>query len=136
MTTELTWLVYTALLSGSMWLPYVIGVNVTDFEGKVEQFVRPPDHRKMVPWVHRTFRAQQNLLEQLLPFAIVVLVGAISHVSTATTVVCSVIFFWLRVAHAIGFITGLTRFPLRPMIYFSGWIVLLVYAWQLLSHAA
>ncbi|HJR71347.1 MAG TPA: MAPEG family protein [Gammaproteobacteria bacterium] len=56
--------------------------------------------------------------------------------STPVTVACSVIFFGLRVAHAVGMITGLARFPLRPIIYFSGWIVLIVYAWQVLSNAA
>jgi len=135
-TTELMWLLYTALLAGSMWVPYVVGVNVTEFEGKREQFLRPPDQRQMAPWVHRSFRAQQNLIEQFVPFAVVVLVGAVSHISTATTATCSVIFFWLRLVHAVGFITGVARFPLRPMIYFSGWIVLLVYVWQLLANTA
>lgn len=131
--TELSWLVLTALLSGSMWMPYVIGVNITDFEGKNEQFVRPPDQRTMKPWVHRAFRAQQNLIEQLVPFSIIVLSGAILRVSNRVTMACSVIFFALRVVHAVGFITGLARLPVRPMIYFSGWIVMLVYAWQVVS---
>jgi hypothetical protein len=49
--------------------------------------------------------------------------------------VCSISFFWLRVVHAVGMISGLARLPLRPMIYFSGWILTLVYAWQVLSVA-
>jgi uncharacterized MAPEG superfamily protein len=92
--------------------------------------------RQMKPWVHRSLRAHQNLLEQLLPFAIVVLVGAISRVSTAITIACSITFFWLRVAHAIGMISGLARLPLRPMIYVAGWIVMLVFAWQVMLKAA
>lgn len=135
MTTELTWLAYTALLAGSLWIPFIVGINVTDFEGKDQQFVRPPDHSKMKPWVHRSLRAHQNLLEQLVPFAIIVLIGAVIRVSTPVTIACSIIFFWLRMVHAIGMISGLTRFPLRPMIYFSGWVVTLVYAWQVLFIA-
>jgi uncharacterized MAPEG superfamily protein len=134
MTVELKWLCYSALLAGSLWIPYIIGVNITNFEGKDAQFVRPPDHGTMRPWVHRSLRAHQNLQEQLLPFSIIVLIGAISGVSTPVTSACVVIFFWLRVAHAIGMISGLARLPLRPMIYFSGWIVTLVYAWQVLRH--
>ena len=132
MTVELKWLTYTALLVGSLWIPFVVGVNTTTFPGKAQQFIRPPDQAQMKPWVHRSFRAHQNLLEQFVPFAVVVLVAAIAHVSTQTTVACSIIFFWLRVAHAIGMISGLARFPLRPMIYFAGWMVLLVFAWQVL----
>jgi uncharacterized MAPEG superfamily protein len=111
-----------------------VGVNATAFEGKSDQFVRPPDPRSMRPWVHRSLRAHQNLLEQFLPFAVIVLAGTISGVSTPLTVACAVSFFWLRVAHAIGMISGLARLPLRPMIYFAGWIVTILYAWQVLSH--
>jgi uncharacterized MAPEG superfamily protein len=136
MTPELRWLVYTALLAGSLWIPFIIGVNTTDFPGKAQQFIRPPNHREMKPWVHRSLRAHQNLLEQLVPFASIVLVGAVARVSTSVTVACSIIFFWLRVAHAVGMISGLARLPLRPMIYFAGWLVTLVFAWQVLSKAA
>jgi hypothetical protein len=45
-------------------------------------------------------------------------------------------FFWLRVAHAIGMISGLARLPLRPMIYFAGWVAMLIFAWQVLLKAA
>jgi uncharacterized MAPEG superfamily protein len=135
MTAELKWLVYTALLAGSLWIPFIVGVNVTDYPGKEQQFIRPPDHGKMKPWVHRSLRAHQNLLEQFVPFAIIVLVGAVTRVSTPVTVACSIAFFWLRVAHAIGMISGLARLPLRPAIYLAAWIVMLVFAWQVLSRA-
>ena len=136
MTPELKWLTYTALLAGSLWIPFVVGVNATDFPGKEQQFARPPDHAQMKPWVHRSLRAHQNLLEQFAPFAVIVLIGAVVHVSTPVTIACSIIFFWLRVAHAIGMISGLARLPLRPMIYFAGWIVMLVFAWQVLSKSS
>ncbi len=135
MTTELRWLVYTALLAGSLWIPFIIGVNTANFAGKDQLFVRPPDHSAMPAWVHRSLRAHQNLLEQLLPFSIVVLIGAIAGVSTPVTVACSIIFFWLRVAHAIVMISGVARLPLRPMLYVSAWIVMLVFAWQVLTKA-
>ena len=136
MTPELKWLMYTALLAASLWIPFIVGINITDFPGKAQLFVRPPDHSQLKPWVHRSLRAHQNLLEQLLPFAIVVLIGAICRVSTSITVACSVIFFWLRVAHAIGMISGLARLPLRPMIYLAGWIATLVFAWQVIVRTA
>jgi uncharacterized MAPEG superfamily protein len=135
MTTELTWLMATALLAGSLWIPYIVGINATDFAGKKEIFVRPPDAGNMAPWVHRSLRAHQNLLEQLLPFAIVILIGAVLKVSTPVTAWCVVLFFWLRVAHAIVMIAGVSRFPIRPLIYLAGWIVMFVEAWQVYSHA-
>jgi uncharacterized MAPEG superfamily protein len=136
MTPELKWLMYTALLAGSLWIPFIVGVNITAFMGKDQLFVRPPDPSQMKPWVHRSLRAHQSLLEQLLPFSIVVFVGALSRVSTSITVACSITFFWLRIVHAIGMISGLARLPLRPMIYFAGWIVMLLFAWQVMFKAS
>jgi hypothetical protein len=49
MTPELKWLTYTALLAGSLWIPFIIGVNIADFTGKEQLFVRPPDPSKMKP---------------------------------------------------------------------------------------
>jgi len=34
MTPELRWLLFAALLAGSLWVPYVVGVNVTEFAAK------------------------------------------------------------------------------------------------------
>jgi uncharacterized MAPEG superfamily protein len=135
MTSELKWLMYTALLAGSLWIPYIVGVNMTDFTGKAQLFVRPPEPSQMKPWVHRSLRAHQNLLEQLLPFAIVVIVGAFSRVSTSITIGCAITFFWLRVAHAIGMISGLARLPIRPMIYVAGWLITLLFALQIMLKA-
>jgi MAPEG family len=60
--------------------------------------MRPPDQKAMEPWVQRSYRAHLNLLEQLLPFATIVFIAHLTKVSTPTTVWCSIVFFWLRVA--------------------------------------
>lgn len=138
MTTELFWLMLTAILASSLWIPFVVGVNATPYDkrdGAPDTFVRPPDHARMVPWVHRAFRAHQNVLEQLMPFAVIVLIGFLLKVSTPITAWCAFIFFWLRIVHAVGMITAWARLPLRPLIFTSGWIVTMVYAWQVLVHA-
>jgi uncharacterized MAPEG superfamily protein len=135
MTTELFYLLLTSVLASSLWIPYIIGVNTTKYEGQDEAFTRPPDHRNMQPWIHRAYRAHQNLLEQFLPFATIVLIGHSLGVSTAITQWCAVLFFILRLVHAAGMISGLTKFPLRPLIFTAGWIITMVYAWQILAHA-
>ncbi|MEQ1567683.1 MAG: MAPEG family protein [Myxococcota bacterium] len=135
MTAELRWLLWTALLSGSLWIPYIVGINVTDYPGKAGQFSRPPDPATMEPWVHRAWRAHLNSLEQLLPFAVVVLVGRLADVSTPATRFCAGLYFALRLVHAIGMISGLARLPVRPALYFTGWVAMLVFAWQILTHS-
>jgi uncharacterized MAPEG superfamily protein len=135
MTTELTWLMLTAILAASLWIPYIVGVNVSTFDGKATIFERPPDQSKMPAWVQRSHRAHLNLLEQFLPFAVLVLMAHMLSVSTAVTRWCAILFFWLRVAHAIGMISGKARLPVRPLIYVAGWIVTLVQAWSVWANA-
>lgn len=132
MTTELFWLLLTAILAASLWIPYIIGVNTAAHEGKESEFIRPPDHSKMPAWVHRSHRAHLNLLEQFLPFAVIVIIGHLLGVSSIVTVWCSILFFWLRVLHAVGMISGKARFPVRPTIFTLGWLVTMVFAWQVL----
>lgn len=135
MTTELTFTILTALLATSMWIPYIVGINITQFEGQAESFVRPPDHRHMKEWIHRAHRAHLNLLEQFLPFAVLVLIGHALDVSTSVMGWCAVLFFVLRGIHAVGMISAWARFPVRPTIFTACWVITLVYAWQIFAHA-
>ncbi len=135
MTTELFWLLLTAVLAASLWMPYIVGTTTTEFEGKDDQFIRPPDHKKMQPWVQRSYRAHLNLLEQFLPFAVIVITAHLLKVSTPITVWGTFLFFWLRVVHAVGMISGLARLPVRPLLYTAGWLVTLAIAWQILAYA-
>jgi uncharacterized MAPEG superfamily protein len=135
MTTELFWLTLTALFSSSLWIPYIIGVNITDYDGKTEYFSRPPEQSKMVPWVHRSHRAQLNLLEQFAPLAATVLIAHIVQVSTLITQWGVIVFFWLRVFHAIGMITGLARSPVRQIIFTASWLCTVAITWQVFAEA-
>jgi uncharacterized MAPEG superfamily protein len=135
MTTELFWLLLTAILASTLWMPYIVGVNTTTFAGQAESFTRPPDHRNMAAWIHRAYRAHQNLLEQFLPFAVLVIIGHMLGVSTPITQFCVIAFFWLRVAHALGMITAWAKFPVRPLIFTAGWALTMVYAWQIMAAA-
>jgi uncharacterized MAPEG superfamily protein len=135
MSTEVFWLLLTAILASSLWIPFVVGVNTTPYAGAADHdfFVVPPDHRHLVPWVQRAFRAHQNLLEQFGPFAIIAVIGMGLDISTPIMGWCAMIFFWLRLAHAIGMITAWARLPIRPIIFTAGWVVTMVYAWQVLA---
>ena len=46
MTNELFWLLLTAVLAASLWMPYIVGINTTNFEDKNDIFVRPPIKNK------------------------------------------------------------------------------------------
>ena len=130
MTTELFYLTLTALLAGSLWIPFIVGVNMHADE-TVTDFTRVPDVSKMPWWVQRANRAHLNLLEQFLPMAVLVLTAHIAGVSNMVTAWTMIAFFWIRVIHAAGMITALTRFPLRSIVFTGGWACILIYGWQI-----
>ena len=137
MTSELFWLTLTAILAASLWIPYIIGVNTSGEdvmnEKRSRDFTRPSDPSQERPWVHRAFRAHLNLLEQFLPFAAVVIVAHLAGISTTATVWACIVFFWLRVIHAVWMIAGFPVIPARPLIFTAGWVCILVIAGVVLA---
>ena len=131
MTIELTYLTLTLILAASMWIPYIVGVNMHPQTG-IDDFERPPPHAGFPPWVHRSLRAHLNLIETAMPFGVLILVAHVQQVSTPLTVWAAAAFFWLRLIHAAGMVSGLARFPLRPIIFTLSWLCTLTIALQLL----
>jgi uncharacterized MAPEG superfamily protein len=73
-----------------------------------------------------------NLVENLAPFAALVLVAHAVGVSNSVTVGAAAVFFWSRVAHAVVHIAG---WPfVRTPVFSIGWIAQLVIAWQILCR--
>jgi len=137
--TELGILTCLAILAASLWIPYIVGVNTAE-EGSLpadapDGFVRIPNPRLHRPWVQRAYRAHLNLLEQLVPFAMLVLILDRVDGFTALTYWTAIAFFWLRVAHAVGYITGKAGFPLRPIIFTAGWVCCLIMAYAVFVAA-
>lgn len=127
MATELGILTCLMILAASLWIPYIVGVNTAGADGPPD-FSRPGDPSMQRPWVHRAYRAHLNLLEQGVPFAILVfLVDAVDGFS-ALTYWTAMAFLALRVVHAAGMITGTLGFPGRPVIFTAGWICCLLMA--------
>lgn len=132
MTTELTYLTLTALMAACLWIPFIVGSSISP--AKSLDFSRPLDPSVHPAWVHRAYRAHLNLLEQMMPFAVIVLVAHVLGVSTPVTVWASIAFFWFRIAHAVGMITGAAVFPVRPIIFTASWVCVLLVGWQVLAH--
>jgi uncharacterized MAPEG superfamily protein len=83
--------------------------------------------------VIRANRAHINLLEQGLPFAILILILHQTGGFTTLTYWTAIAFFWLRVGHAVGMITGLAQMPLRPIIFTAGWVCILLLGYSVFA---
>jgi len=105
MTTELWALVWSAVLCLVLPLPYGVARSRTPggiawaFGNRERDFAFPA-------WAGRAERAHRNLIENLAPFAILVLVAHVTGKANATTALGAELFLLGRVLHAILYIAG------------------------------
>lgn len=118
MNTELFYLTLSAGLTIVLWIPYVLArigsQGMTGAMGYPENPPAPP------AWARRAERVHLNMVENLAPFAVLVLVAQITGVSTELTVWGAMLFFWARIVHAVVFILGIPY--LRTLAFFVSWL--------------
>jgi len=135
MKPELLYLLLTAILTGLLWIPVVIGYVKTRGPLTEENYKTPPTS-PLPNWVTRANRAHVNAVENFAPFAAVVLVAQLSGVSTAATINCAAVYFFARLAHAIVHISGFGKFRARTVLFTIAWVAFIWYAIVVLMHAA
>jgi uncharacterized MAPEG superfamily protein len=129
MTTELWMLTWSAVLAMLAPLVYLTGRAVTP--GAIAWAAGNRDEPFVVPaWVSRAQRAHANLLENLLPFAALVLVCHVGNRSGALSALGATLFFWGRVAHHVVYCVGIPY--LRTAIFFVAQTGLLLVLLQIL----
>ena len=119
MTTDLTYLAWTALLTASLWIPYIVAQVMTNGPLSPQNYVDPTP-RKVPLWGQRANRAHINAVESFAPFAALVLIAHVAGKADGATAFWAMAFFWLRLAHAIVYWLA---FPfVRTVIFTLGWI--------------
>jgi uncharacterized MAPEG superfamily protein len=125
-------LAWSALLTLALALPYATGLilerGLWTMMGNRENFA------PVTGWKDRAIRAHRNMIENIAPFAAVVLAAHAAGVSNEMTVLGAALFFWARVVHAIVFIAGIP--VVRTLAYFVGVIGTVIVFLQLLGGAA
>lgn len=105
MSLELTLLVWSVALAFVQMLVAVSGAmlqfDLSDIAGNRQNL--PP----ATSWAGRAQRAHRNMLENLVPFAILVLVTEITNKNNAMTGYGVQLFFWARVLYAVIYVIGL-----------------------------
>ena len=134
MTPELTYLLLTAILTGVLWIPVVIGYVKSRGPLKPSDYVVAPTS-PLPPWVNRANRAQINAVENLVTFATVVLIAHAAGVSNSVTVNSAAVYFYARLAHAVVHITGFSLFRARTVLFTVAWLAFMTFAVEVLRHA-
>jgi uncharacterized MAPEG superfamily protein len=118
MTPELTYLVWSAALTFVEVLIALAGatlqVGLPKLAGNREGL---PD---MTGWAGRAQRAHRNMLENLVLFAVLVLVAHVAGIRNEMTLLGAQLFFWARLAYAIIYVLGI------PWLRTGAWAVSVV----------
>ena len=105
MSAELYWLTLTALMTGLMWVPYILnrfmelGILTTIFDKTAD-----PTPKK--EWAQNMMKAHVNAGHNLAVFAPLALVVHVAGVSTAATVLAVKVYFFARLAHYLVYTLG------------------------------
>ena len=117
MKFELFWLVMTAILTGLLWIPYIL--DRMAMRGIMGTLANPgPRDKPHSGWAARLYFAHQNTVENLLVFAVLVLVLNESDYSTSTTEAAAAVFFWSRLAYVVVYTLGIP--VLRTIAFLVG----------------
>ena len=105
-TPELFWLSVTIILTGLLWVPYIIQLILQ--LGPISAIMDPNGaHPHDAKWAERSKRAHYNAVENLVVFAPLVLIIHILELGNATTAQAAMIYFFARLAHYLIYTAGL-----------------------------
>ncbi len=127
MSKELLWLTLTVILTGLLWVPYILDRIMV--RGMMGAMANPSRNDKaQAPWAHRLYFAHTNAVENLIIFAPLVLILDAQGHSTEGTVIACAVYFWARLAHVIVYTMGVL--VLRTLAFTVGFAaqVALVFA--------
>jgi len=117
MSRELMWLTFTVILTGVLWIPYILDRMMT--RGVWGTLANPSrDDKPQSPWAQRLYFAHTNAVDNLVVFApLVLILDNIGYTSNGTVIACAV-YFWARLAHAIVYAIGVP--VLRTLAFLVG----------------
>lgn len=135
MKTELFYLVCSALLNGSLWIPVVIGYVQARGLPTHDDYRRAP-MSPLPDWVNRANRAHLNSVESFAPFAAVVLAASAMGLSTAVTQACAATYFYARLAHAVVHLSGIGHFKARTLVFTVAWLAFVILSVEVLRSTS
>jgi uncharacterized MAPEG superfamily protein len=128
MKTELLYLILVTAFTGILWVPYILDRVLV--RGLIDAVSYPENPKPQSKWAQRLMKAHANAVENLVLFATLVLAADAMGISNATIAQASMIYFWARVVHAVGYTFAVPW--VRTLAFTVGFICQAAIACQLL----
>ncbi len=130
MKPELMNLVSATILTGILWIPYVL--DRIAVWGLIDTVGYPETPKPQSPWARRLKSAHANAIENLAIFATLVLVANAIGLSNTSTVFAASLYFWARLVHVLAYTFALPW--VRTLAFAGGFVAQAIFAWQLVAH--
>ena len=130
MSTDLSMLAWVSGLTLLLWVPY-ISARVLKF-GPAALTYRF-DSEPLAPWAERAKKAHYNAVENLAPFAALVLVAHVTGAANDATAAAAaaITYFWARLAHYGLYLVGIPY--LRTLSFTIGWLAMICIFYQIVT---
>lgn len=128
MKTELFYLTLSAVLTGVLWLPYIL--DRLAVRGLLDAVGYPENPKAQSAWAQRLMKAHANAVENLVVFAALVLTAQALNLGGAATASACTVYFWARVVHALSYTFAIPW--IRTLAFAAGFFAQAVIAWQIL----
>jgi uncharacterized MAPEG superfamily protein len=130
MTTELSYLAWSALLTSTLWIPYIVCQVLTNGFLNVGNY-KDPTPRPVPLWGQRANRAHINSVESFAPFAALILLIHVAGLGSEMTATWAAIYFYARLLHAIVYMAGIPY--VRTLIFSASWIAIVGLFWEVIA---
>ena len=130
MNTELRYLALVSVLTGLLWVPYIL--NEIMVRGLLDAVGYPENPRPLARWAQRLKAAHYNAVENLVVFAALVLVAAVAGIHDPAIATAAAVYFWARVVHAAAYTLAVPW--VRTLSFVVGFAMQIWIAWTLLAH--
>ena len=128
LSVDLRLLAYSALLCLVLWIPYILAAMRVRGLGRVAGYPTG-DYQDLPDSARRSHLAHQNLVENLVPFAALVLVAHLAGAANETTALGARLFFWARLGQAVFHVAAVPW--LRTVAFLASWVGSLIIFWQI-----
>ena len=122
MSPELKYLALTALLTASLWIPYVVAQVVTNGPLKPANSCRS-DAAPAAALGSAREPPLHQCSETFAPFAAIVILVQLAGKNDSMTAFWTMSYFWLRLAHAIVFLVAIPY--IRTIIFVLGYVCII-----------
>ena len=130
LNTDLYWLTLTVLMTGLMWVPYIINRALEQGIG-FAVWAPQGETKTRYAWAERMARAHYNALENLIIFAPLVLTIQLTQLNNELTALACMVYFFSRLTHYLVFSFGVP--VMRILAFMVSVVAQLILAFTLLG---